>query len=221
MRKIQRGLSGRIYIIAIIFAVSIFLLGLSVGIIFNNYVQYKFEEDKDLLEVHLTSLNLKDKLISSSEDICQFSLDQILEDKNELGDKISVLENKKGKHNREVLIQKEFYQLIEIKTLILLKEFKEKCNIEKDIILFFYTNDENDLLGNSYLSEEQGYILTNLYELNPDKFVIFSFDINAENDAVQTLMNIHDITKAPLTVIDKEMFDKYRNIGELKDLVGL
>jgi len=220
MKKIQRKFSKRIYLIALIFALSIFLLGISVGNIFTGYMTYKFDDNKDLLEIQLTSLNLKDEIVSSSEEFCKFGVENILKDKYDLGAKISMLEQKKGKNDKEVLIQKEIYQLIEIKTLLLLNNFKEKCKDDKVTILFFYTNDENDPKGSSDQSEYQGYILSNYYRLYPKNYVVFSFDINSRSDAVKTLIDLHDIQYVPITIIGKNRYTDYNDLDRLTELIN-
>lgn len=203
-----------------IFAITalIFILGILVG----NYIAHsrlgELEKAQEELTAQMMGLGLKDALLKYG-DVCSLTWQEIWKEKVEMGEKIEKLEARLGKDNSDVLRQKEIYELIEIRTWLLLKEIKEKCNEDLEIILYFYTNDKDDPKGSWRQCEMQGYVLDALYQRYPDKVNIFAFDINTKNPATDILQQLYNITKVPSLVIKEKLYTEYINLATFTELV--
>jgi hypothetical protein len=215
-RKIKRKISRSAYIAVFCFVLLIFLLGILAGDWIAGLKSKELDKNQQKLTLELTGLELKDRLVNQK-DICSLTWQDIWQEKVQLGTQINALESKFGKENEDVLFQKEIYELIEIRTMLLLEEMKLTCSQNISIILFFYTNNKDDPLGNWEACEDQGYILTQLgRDLNNTH--VFSFDINVDNPAVNTLKNNYKIQKVPALVINGN-FSDYKTLEEIKKII--
>jgi len=213
--RIKRQIDLGKYLSVFAITALIFILGIFLG----NYIAYsrvgELEKAQEELTAQIMGLELKDALLKYG-DVCSLTWQDIWEEKVKTGEKIDKLEGRLGKNNADVLRQKEIYELIEIRTFLLLKEIKEKCNETFEIILFFYTNDKNDPKGSSTLCETQGYVLDALYQRYPDKVNTFAFDINTKNPATDILQQLYNITKVPSLIIKEKLYTEYMNFAALE-----
>jgi len=107
------------------------------------------------------------------------------EETYELGSKLDYMEKTRGFNDPVVLRLKEHYSLLEIRQWLFLKRTKKECNMNYDFILYFYSNK-----GDCDTCAQQGYVLTYIREKYPNT-KIFTFDINIENPAVNTIKEIY------------------------------
>ncbi len=63
----------------------------------------------------------------------------------------------------------------------------------------------------SYLQNQIGY----------DKIKLYSFDVRSDSPSVRTLMNLNDVEKAPLIVINDISYDKYLSLEEISEILGI
>lgn len=208
------------YVAAFSLATLIFIAGIFLGSYIAQTGLIFLKESQEDLRAQLLGLDLRDRLIAF-QDVCEVSLEDIWEDKIELGNRVDTLEKRLGELNPEVLRQKELYQLLEIQTWLILKEKKEKCGGDYSIILFFYTNEKKDPKGNLDLSENQGIILNALYKRYPEQISTFAFDINTDNPALNTLKSIYNVNSVPVLVIDGEVYYGFKNFEQLKEILEL
>ena len=215
----KRKVSKKKYTIVFVFTALVFLVGMAIGWQFSNYLVNEITHNEDVLRARLFGIELKYDLMKKW-DICEISSDELWEDRVYLGKQISALEKRLGKEDSVVLIQKEFYQLVEIETYLLLEEIKEECEMDVKIILFFYTNKENDEMGNSAVSEEQGTFLDSIYNKYGNRVAVFAFDINTDNPALNTLRDMYNIKVAPTLVINGEVYEGYRGYAPVVEILG-
>ncbi len=216
--RIERKIDLGKYVGIFALTALIFILGIFLG----NYLAHsrlgELEKAQEELTAQIMGLELKDALLKYR-DVCSLTWQEIWEEKVETGEKMEKLEVRLGKNNPDVLRQKEIYELIEIRTLLLLKEIKEKCNEDFEIILYFYTNDKDDTRGSWRQCESQGYVLDALYQKYPDKISIFAFDINTRNPATDILQQLYNITKVPSLIIKEKLYTEYMNFAALAELL--
>lgn len=105
-------------------------------------------------------------------------------------------EKKLGSENY-IFLKKKFH-LMQVKTYILFKKFREACSTSNNIILFYYSLNDND-------SAEQGKILDRIVENYDAK--IFAIEYNYPNE-ISFLESYYKITKTPAVVIN------YNNLRE-------
>jgi len=186
---------------------------------------YSFLRDIDSqmedMKIQLTALDLKNEIMETSAGTCDVPWESIWKDKIELGSRLDILEERLGKNDEDVLTQKEFYQLVEIRTLLTLKKLREECGENYTILLFFYTNEDDDPKGDSELSEYQGIILNSVYDNYKEELAIFSFDINTINPALDVIREIYGVKVAPTIVIDKvddgvEVYEGFKSLDEVE-----
>src|SRR3989344_7881253 len=111
---VERQLSGKRYFLAFILTTGIFLLGLFLGIILNNQ---KFDKIDDLqlqFRTQLSTIELQNALTQG--DICNFNdVDVLVDELSKLGQTLTSMESQLGKHDKEVIVLKEYYELLEIR----------------------------------------------------------------------------------------------------------
>lgn len=204
------------YISAISFTLLILIIGIFIGWMYSNSVINKFQNEQEQLNLLIDGIDVTNMLYESNK--CNASLSDIFSLKNDVGKEVSNLEDRLGKEDEYVLLKKELYQLVEIKTFLLTKKLRDECNYSYDNILFFYSNSDKDKLS-MRRSEDQGYILDNLYLRNKEKIFIFSFDINNENPALMALKKSYNITQSPSLVINGKLYSGFRSINEIESLI--
>ena len=111
---------------------------------------------------------------------------------------IDDLERKLGKEDKNVLLRKKFYTLVELEHLEFIKMLNEECNSNINIILFFYSNTQEDLKD----SEELGKLLSSVHSRN-ENLIIYSFDINLDSELIYNLKDLYGIEE-PSTIIINE-----------------
>jgi len=183
------------FLIGTILFILIFVLSYSLS-----YLQYQrisdFQED-------IAYQIFEDKLDYSlfAENICSNDYySKISEDLGVQGKIIDDLEKKLGKNDRRVLFRKKFYSLIELEHFEFVKILNEKCNLGIHTILFFYSNEKNDIKK----SEDTGDLLSVTYRRNND-LLIYSFDINLDSDLIDKLKEKYSIEESPTIVIDEDI----------------
>ena len=195
MRKIQ---SKKRYLLAFIIGTAIFLLGF--GITYSiSYLEFQRVAG---LQGPISYAIFEEKLRYTyfNENLC--SEDSFLDVSQELafqGRIIDDLERKLGKNNENILFRKKFYSLIEIEHLDFVETINNECGKSINTILFFYSNEENDLRT----SEEVGDILSVIASKDPS-VRIYSFDINLDSKVVELLKQEHGVEKSPTVVINRE-----------------
>ena len=215
----KRKVSKKKYTIVFVFTALVFLVGIAIGWQFSNFLVNEITQNEDILRARLFGIELKYDLLKKG-DICEISSDELWEDRVSLGKQISALEKRLGKEDDVVLIQKEFYQLVEVETYLLLEEIKEECDTDINIILFFYTNKENDARGKPAVSEEQGAFLDSIYNKYGEKVAVFAFDVNTDNPALNTLRSMYNVEVVPTLVINGEVHEGYMGYAPIVEILG-
>lgn len=208
------------FISAIIIVILVFLCGFLLG---NWIASGKLNElttTRTQLNNLLIGLEMKEKLMDKS-DLCDFSWDFITKERSAMGRRLDLLEARFGKKNPDVIAEKEIYQLIEIRTLLLVEKVKDECDSDINTILFFYTNREEDEKGSIDDCVLQGYALDELYKKYPKNVSTFAFDINTENPALETLKQKYNITRVPTLVLNKQTYEGIKKVSELEDILEL
>ena len=129
---------------------------------------------------------------------------------------ISDLERKMGKDSKIVIERKKFYTLIELEHFEFIQKLNSECKREFDTILFFYSNEENDLQK----SEDAGRLLDTLFLRNTENLIIYSFDINLDTSLIDDLKKRYNITSSPAIVINgNNTLVNPANISEIEKLL--
>jgi len=207
-RKIQ---SKKRYIWAFLIGTFVFVMvfGLTYAI---SYFEYqKVSQSGQELSYGI----FKDKLDFSffGKSICNSSsFQKISGDLRFQGTIIDDLENKFGKTDKNVLFRKQFYSLVELEHFEFVKQVNKECNKKIQTILFFYSNEK----GDSSKSEDAGKLLDAVYSRNPE-IMIYSFDINLDDDLIRELKSKYNVSSAPIILVnEKTRFDGTQNIDRIE-----
>jgi hypothetical protein len=214
----EKNTSYTKYLAVFSITILVFLLGIILGNYLASFRVSEVKQIQEKLAAQLVGLELRDELLKYK-DICNLTWQDIWEEKVDMGAKMVALETRLGKTNPDILLQKEIYELVEIRTLLLLKEVKQKCNASINIIIYFYTNKEKDPKGSYALSEDQGYVLDALFRKYGDKINVFAFDINTDNPAVNALKSIYSVKRVPSLVINDKLYPGLKKLSTLEKIL--
>lgn len=202
------------YLVVLVITSLIFLTGMWVG---NEISVLKLDNIAALqqdLSVNSAAIGLQKELLRDN--ICSVDVFDITNDRFELGRKIAQLEGQLGFDNELVLRLKNEYSILNVQQFLLVEEQKEKCGTGVTPILFFYDN-----IGELEDSRTQGYILDYVYKTHPKDVVIYSFDINVRNPAVDTLLDLCDVSGAPTLVVNEKAYEEVLVSEELFSILGI
>lgn len=181
------------FILGTIIFFSVFLFGYSVSY-YKLQDTVKAQED---LRYSLLSMQVEEELLGDS---CEnFNPFRFSDERIRLGSIISVLEERLGKTNPQVLEQKKTYSVIEAKHFIYIKNHNENCEDKVPIILFFYSNID---LGKDE-GARLGYMLTTLNNKRQD-IMVYSFDYNLDSSLINLLKEKYKINAPNMLVINEK-----------------
>jgi hypothetical protein len=207
-RKFQ---SEKRYIISFLIGTAIFILVFAL----TYSISYLELRRISSLQEDLTYNIFRDKLDYSlfDEGVCNDeSFDKVSRDLWFQGNIIDDLEKKLGKDNENVLFRKKFYTLIELEHFEFIKLLNERCNLDVQTILFFYSNSNPNL----ETSEEIGRLLGVVHRRN-ENLIIYSFDIDLDSDLIEKLKEKYSIKKSPTLIINEEVkVEDPQNIFEIE-----
>lgn len=225
----------KIFITALVFAAIIFLFGLLVG---NYIVTSKMDEvrlSEESFIIDLLGMEMQDEI--SDEHFCELDVEKSLRKKMVLGKMLTTLEERLGKENKDIIQKKEIYELIQIKIIKNLEKMKNECNRSNNILIYFYTNKQNDVMGSADDCNDESKIIENVvYDVNERikknesdvmynntdnnrdnntdnnigykrNIYVFAFDVNSENLATYAMLKKYEIKKVPATIINDKKYD--------------
>lgn len=101
--------------------------------------------------------------------------------------------------------QKKIFNENEASYFLLLKRMIEKCNISKQILLFFYRNSED-----CKKCDDQSFILSDINEIDDKKggqeIAIFSFDMDLNLSTINILSEYYKTKNLPCIMLNDETY---------------
>ena len=187
------------YVAAFAITIIIFLIGLSIGSLSDRTKLSSIETLEQ--ELKMDTLGTEIQYILISESPCAYiNSSELAVELGNLGSKLTFMESQLGVDDPRVLDLKEYYHLLELRHWLFNKQAKKECGIDDDLVLYFYSN-----AGDCKECEEQGYVLT-FVRKKLENFNVYSFDVNIDNPALNTLKTRYGITTTPTIIInDKQM----------------
>lgn len=203
---------------SLVITIIIFGAGLLIGFYLDNF---RTDEVYDELrgyelstESYLVEQSFWDTFGMNDCSVAEKRLNVISTELAELGMYLNSYEQKSIFNEQEFQYLAQRYFLLEIKGYILFTKLKEQCNIENDVILYFYGPDDSD-------SELQGYVLDSLVLQSNGTLDVFSINKDFEGDlAIESVLIYYNITTAPTMVINGEIREGYTSYSVLKDLIN-
>jgi len=190
----------------------VFLIGLIIGNQISSFKLKNIDELTESLKIESMAIELQ-YLLVSEEPCLSFNSTSLSEELYEIGSRLDYMENRLGSNNPSVLHLKEYYSLLEIRHWLFMKKTRKECNRSTTLILYFYSNR-----GDCPRCEEQGYVLSYLHKKYPD-LNIYSFDINIDNVALNTVKNVYKITESPAMIINDKAYTGFISSRKIEELL--
>ena len=205
----RKRINKRKYLLVFALTTLVFLLGLLVGFYFSSekiedvrYLQDGLRSDTLDLEVLYTVLE---------NEPCEFVNTTPLSDQlYDIAQRLDFMESQLGKNNEDVLQLKKYYSILQLRQWMFDERVREECSLEKNIILYFYDNEE----GACESCQEQGFILSYLREKYPH-LSVYSFDVQTDSQAVQVLVRRY-VDEVPTIIFDEEIITGFTRRSDLE-----
>lgn len=210
----SRTIDKQKYISVFAITTLIFISGILLGSYFN---ENKISELSEMTErIQLNTLGAELQFLIISKEPCRLLNESDLGNElNSIGSKLEFMESELGTDNKKVLSLKEYYQLLELRHWLLLKQAHEKCNQNFDLIIYFYTN-KRECDG----CQEQGGVLTYLRKKN-QRLSIYSFDDDLENSAVRTIKELYGVKGGmPALIINEQTYEGFMNSKQIEEALS-
>jgi hypothetical protein len=205
----KREIHWKRLIQAILIGTLIFFL----GFVITTSISYLQFQRISTIQEETTYNIFKDKLNYEffKGDICKKEFfSKISEELGFQGVIIDDLEKRLGKENQKVLLRKKLYTLVEVEHFEFVNNLNTQCNSNISTILFFYSNEKSNLDK----SEETGMILDSVYRRN-DNLIIYSFDINLNDQIITQLKEKYKIKTSPTVIINNNKKLENPSIDEI------
>lgn len=190
--------SKRRYILAFLIGTFIFVIGFIITYTIS-YIEFsRMSNIQDQTSYAIFEDKLYYRFFNESDCFVE-KFNKISEDLREQRSIMAVLEDRLEKNNKNVLFRKKFYTLIELEHLELVRHFNKNCNSNTSTILFFYSNEKEDIEQ----SEDAGKILDYLSNKYPE-LIIYSFDINLESGLIVSLKQKYNVSESPIIIINED-----------------
>ncbi|MBU1198796.1 MAG: hypothetical protein KKE98_00600 [Nanoarchaeota archaeon] len=201
------------YLFVLTLTIIIFAAGVLVG---NSVASAKISSIQNLgqtLRTDILALELQYNIMES--DPCRgIGFGPLLEELYTLGSRLDFMESKSGFDNDDVVRLKQYYSLVELRHWLFIKKLNTECNQENNVILYFYSNK-----GDCPKCEDQGHVLSYLHNKYPG-LMIYSFDKNLNNPALEAIRNDLNIQEAPTIVINDDVYPGYQTRSFLEKLLN-
>ena len=219
--KVKRKINKDRYILAFILTSIIFLLGSTLGMLFDNlrvnWAEHESkEQEADYLSLQFQYLyltTLKDKNAS-----CMVLHTAIEESMKDLSKSLQTFVT----YKEETKINKKEYELVgrryildNLRYWLFAKKTKEECDLDVVNILYFYSENNCPMCPN------QGIILTYFKNVFGDKLLIFPIDVDYElnEPTVTILKSQYKVTTYPTLIIEGKKYEGIVNNKELKKII--
>jgi len=199
-----------------VFAITtlIFILGMILGNYLSSKKLSQIENFENQLKTDTATLEIQ-YLLLAEEPCKSINYSAITEELYSIGNRLDFMESSLGKDNEQVIMLKQYYSLLEIRQWLLMKKAKKECGLNETLILYFYSN-----AGDCNSCEEQGFVLDYIKK-NHENVKVYSFDINLNNAAVNTLKGIYHVQKAPTLVINDNTFTGFKNAEQVEEKINI
>lgn len=218
---VKREISKDKYLLAFILTSIIFVLGLSLGMLFDNFRLKWAGTENQKQEVDYLSLQFQYLYITTLESqnasclVLKTTLEKSISDLSEsLETFTSYKEQTKVNKQQYELIGRR-YLLDNLKYWLFARKTKDRCDLDVVTILYFYSQ--------KYCQEcpNQGVILTYFKRLFGDKLLIFPIDVDYEESesTITILKKQYGVTSYPTVIIEDSKYEGVINNRELKKII--
>ncbi len=208
----RKKLSVPIYVTAFAISLIIFILGIYVGMALDATFTESLTSDVGRISSRLSSTELFLLLGEESKSFCPLyssELESINNDVEELGHKLSYLEDEKNVFDDEL---KRDYFVLEAQSYLMSKRMKGLCDDETVLLLYFYSNRDCETCG------EQGIEILRFRDsaaADGTAVKIYSFDGELGSAIVDVFRDQFSVEIYPTMVIDGKKIEGYHSAEEI------
>ena len=218
---VKRGISKDKYVMAAVFTVLIFSLGLTLGIIMDyerikwiNQLTEKYDVDFRSLQFQALYLGtLEDN--NASCDVLYATLERAIADLGASLENVLEYEKQSKVKSSDFNIIRRRYLLDNLRYWLFAKEAKELCDLDVVNVLYFYSEDKCDSCPT------QGTILTYYKKIFDDKLLIFPLNLDLEKDEpiLEILKKRYKVYNLPTIIIEEKKYEGIVNKDELGKII--
>jgi len=208
-----------IYLKAFLLSLSIFLIGLFIGIGLETYLASSWLNKASEIESSVQEMELEMLYFQNLNE--SYSCDFLTEIVRKTNNNLDVLAGQLSQYSEGNIIftrqdiegLKRRYTSLLIKDWMLQERIKRNCGTKIFTILYFYDREgcDNCLI--------QGNVLSSLKYSFTEKLMIFPIDIKVENSMKDVLLKRFNITIMPSLVIDEKVYSGINSKSTLNNMI--
>lgn len=218
---VKRKVSKSKYLIAGVITFMIFSLGLTLGIIVDNFRISWADFELRKHELEYSSLQFQYLYISTLEKgeegckVLNIALEKTISQLGESLDQFLEYEKSSNLNTGDYDIIKRKYLLDNFRYWLLAKRAKALCNLDKVTILYFHSIKDCDICP------EQGVILTYYKKIFGERLLVFpiNIDLEKEESMITILKSRYNITTYPSIIVEDDLYEGVVEKNKLKKLI--
>jgi len=219
--EVKRRISKEKYILAFVITAVVFILGLTLGILFDNYRLNVTEEGVKQREVDYLSLQLQYLYLTTLEDnnnscnVLYTAMQKSIKDISESLEKFNTYNDKTKINYEEYNLISRRYIIDNIRYWLFSKKMKEECDMDVVNIIYFYSEK------NCADCTNQGVILTYFKKLFGDQLLVFPINVDYEENEqmISILKSQYDVLNYPTLIIEDRKYEGIARSEELKKII--
>lgn len=190
------------------------LIGMQMDQARTQFLEEQLQETNVQTETFLVTQSY---LEDSSRNYCRV-IDQRIPDmarqNAQIGRDLQSFSSKSIGSDRDYRYIKQRYYINQLKLYNLLNDYKERCNADVNLLLFFFADNID--------SRRQGAVLTKYRQEVDNQTYIFSYNTETRNSTVlEMLKTDYSVEETPVTVINRDqIFRRYVSLKELKKVMN-
>lgn len=218
---VKRQINTKTYVLAAVFTAIIFLTGISLDRMLTNtksevLINYIKEIEEEQINTQLEFLLLERVGKNNTCDLLDYEITRLGETGEQTRIEVAKYEESGKIYTTEFKNLKKKYTSLLIRNWLFFKEFKENCNSNMSIVLYFYSNEYCDDCS------QQGAVLTYMQRKYP---VIKVIALDADLDMnvmklMKRLYNIEEVTE-PVLIINEERHEGLKSRDDLEEILEL
>lgn len=200
----MRTLNKNKYALVAIMTVIIFILGLLLGLVTNEYKIKYMERIANEQEVEFSSLQFQYLYLDALKDyercpVVSKTLENNLKTLAPILDELERHELNGDTEDPTYITLKRKYILANLRYWLLAQVSKESCENDIITIFYFYTPECKNC-------HNQGFALTHLKQIFSDRLLIYPIDSSFDKEPMITILNAkYNITQYPTLIIEKDI----------------
>lgn len=201
LKRVITALAITIFVFALIFSISYAV----------SYFEYqRVGQQQEAIIYEIASQTVMQELNGY---LCKdFTLNNLNEKLDSMGSIIGLLEKRFSKEDSRVIDRKKVYSVLEAEHYISLKKYKESCNQNMTLILFFYSNKPNFVDE----ADKDGFILSTLKIQYPENVFVYSFDYDLDIPIIAKLKQKYSINQPNQIIVNE--YNRIAYLSNIDDL---